>query len=119
MSSEAALYAAMAAQVAPVPVYRLAAPQLSDEQPDNVPYIVFSRESYSEGGLENFCAADSALADSYIVDCYDVSYSGARELSRNMTAVFRAFHSAVDSVFEDFEAGTRIYRISSSYTLRP
>ena len=119
MNGESALYAAMAAQVAPVPVYRLHAPQLDDQHPDQVPYIVFSREQFSGAGLEDFCAADAALNDSYLVDCFDVSYAGARELNRQMTAVFKAFQAVPESVAEDWEPDTRIYRISSLFTLSP
>ena len=120
MNDEAALYAAMVAQVAPfnAPVYRLHAPQLDDQQPDQVPYIVFSREAFSDAGIEDFCAADAQLADGYIVDCYALQYAEARELSRQMIAVFKAFGSAVDAVFEDYESSLRIYRVTCSFTLR-
>ena len=119
MNGEVALYNAMVAQVAPVPVYRLHAPQQDDQHPIKVPYVVFSREQFSDGGLTDFCAADAALSSSYIVDCFDDNYAGARELNRQMTAVFKAFAASPDSVFEDYEPGTRIYRLSSLFTLSP
>ena len=119
MMGEATLYQAMAAQVAPVPVYRLHAPQLDDQHPDKVPYVVFSREQFNGGDMTDFCAADAALTDSYIVDCFDVSYAGARELNRQMTAVFKAFQATPESVAEDWEQETRVYRISSLFTLSP
>jgi len=116
MNGEAALYQAMAAQVAPVPVYRLHAPQADDLQPVRTPYVIFSREQFSGADLENFCDADVSLTDSYIVDCLHHDYAGARELNRQMTAVFRAFKAAPDSVFEDYDAAMRVYRITSSFT---
>ena len=119
MNGEATLYQAMVAQVAPVPVYRLHAPQQDDQQPDVVPYIVFSREQFSDNGFANFCAVDTPLTDNYVVDCFDVSYAGARELNRQMTAVFKAFQANPESVAEDWEPTTRIYRISSLFTLSP
>jgi len=118
VSSEKALYAAMSAQVAPVPVYRLHAPQSDDQHPVQTPYIIFTREMFSEAPIEDFCEADTDLADAYLVDCIHHEYAGARELNRQMTAVFKAFNAPVESSFEDYDPSMRVYRVSSSYTLR-
>lgn len=105
----------MAAQVAPAPVYRLHAPQLDDEHPDQTPYVIFSRQQSANADLSDFCAADALLADTYLVDCYDLDYAGARELARQMTAVFAAFNAAPDYVDEAWESDVRIYRISTVF----
>jgi len=118
MNGESALYAAMSAQVAPTPVWRLHAPQADDQHPVQTPYVIFSRELFGDSNIEDFCAADTDLADAYLVDCIHHTYAGARELSRQMTAVFKAFNAPLESSFEDYDPAMRVYRISSSYTLR-
>ena len=116
--TEAMLYMAMQAQVTPVPVWRLHAPQADDQHPVQTPYVIFAREQYSESSIEDFCAAEANLADSYLVDCLHHDYAGARELNRQMTAVFKAFGAAPDSVFEDYDSSMRVYRVTSSFVLR-
>jgi len=116
--TEAMLYAAMQAQVAPVPVWRLHAPQSDDQHSVQTPYIIFTREQYNEASIEDFCAAETSLADSYLVDCLHHNYAGARELNRLMTAVYKAFGAVPESVFEDYDSQMRVYRVTSSFVLR-
>ena len=118
MTTETDVYNALVAAVAPIPVYRLHAPQENDDQPNNVPYVIFTRELFKDDQFDTFCTAvGESMSGAYIVDCFALEYAQARSMIKDIVSQFNQIGLGPDSVFEDWERTTRVYRISSSFTL--
>ena len=119
MSTETDIIAAMNAAVTPAPVYRLHAPQLDDDHPSQVPMVVFTRELFDDQQFQAFCvtADGQTLNASYLVDCFALDYAEARRMMAGIIAGFKPLNMMPESVFEDWEPTTRVYRVSGSFTL--
>ena len=117
MTTETQLIAALTQALAPVPVWRLFAPQHTDEQPIQTPYVLVSRELFDDQQFSGFCAADVGMQGSYIVDCLHHDYAGARSLAYKVANVFKANGGAMNSLFEERDPGMRVFRVTGSFDL--
>ena len=114
MSTEFDIFAAIQAAVAPTPVYRIVAPELTDDLPVQTPYVVFERDISIDYQSQSTCGAGGYDA-SYIVDCLHHEYDGARTLIAAINTALRGLSLELEQVYEDRDA-PRVYRCSGSFS---
>lgn len=120
MSLEQRLLPAISAAVAPVPVYMLHAPQLTDGQPDVVPYVLLSRVGSVWSDLDTLCGANQDLCQTLLqVDFYALDLATARRMAEQVRAVFAALPepASPDSEFDLYEPDPRVHHVAASYTV--
>lgn len=115
MATEIDIYNALVAAAAPVPVYRIHAPQLTDEQPIATPFVVFERSVSADFESQSYCGSAGFNAD-YLVDCIDKDYAGARQLLVSLQTALKGFSLEFEYIYEDRDRTTRAYICSGSFT---
>jgi hypothetical protein len=113
-ATESDIFAAIQAAVAPTPVYRIVAPELTDDRPVQTPYVVFERDISVDYQSQSTCGV-GGYDVSYIVDCLHHEYGGARGMVAAINTALRGLSLEFEQVYEDRDA-TRVYRCSGSFS---
>lgn len=113
------MIAAVTAAVAPVSVYQLHAPQLDDQNPSRMPFVLLSRSSADWFAWDTFCGPnDDPSEATYIVDCFAMTLVEARALAKQVREAFAALPipGSPGGEYDQWEADVRAYRVSGSFS---
>lgn len=120
MSIEQKLIPALKALVAPIPVYMLHAPQLDDEHPINVPFVLVTHSGTFFDQWDTFCRGNDEVADVYFnIDCVALTLEETRRLSDQIRTFLSTWESPTspDGVYDVWNPNTRVYQTSASYVV--